>query len=140
MTMKRIIAAMAACFVLLSAGRYLIHSVWLADAYLETISVWRPEDSMLSHLWILYVANLVLAVAAVLIYVRGVEPKPWLGQGLRFGLLLALVTAVPQSLVEFVVYPIPHMLAMRWIIGEGALAVLLGVLAAAICRAEPELD
>jgi hypothetical protein len=140
MTMKRIIAAMAACFVLLSAGRYLIHSVWLADAYLETISVWRPQDSMLSHLWILYVANLVLAVAAVLIYVRGVEPKPWLGQGLRFGILLALVTAVPQSLVEFVVYPIPHMLAIQWIIGEGALAVLLGVLAAAICKPEPELD
>jgi hypothetical protein len=140
MTMKRIIAAMAACFVLLSAGRYLIHNVWLADDYLETISVWRPQDSMLSHLWILYVANLVLAVAAVLIYVRGVEPKPWLGQGLRFGILLALVTAVPQSLVEFVVYPIPHMLAIRWIIGEGALAVLLGALAAAICKPEPELD
>jgi hypothetical protein len=137
MPMKRIILAIAACFVLLSAGRYLIHDVWLADTYLETAAVWRDQESMLSHLWVLYVANLILAGAAVLIYIRGVEPKPWLGQGIRFGILLALVTAVPQSLVEWVVLPVPYQLALRWIIGEGVLAVLAGVLAAVICQPVP---
>jgi hypothetical protein len=138
MPMKRIILAIAACFVLLSAGRYLIHNVWLADVYLETGAVWRDQESMLSHLWVLYVANLILAGAAVLIYIRGIEPKPWLGQGIRFGILLALVTAVPQSLVEWVVLPVPYQLALRWIIGEGVLAVLAGVLAAVICQPEPD--
>ena len=65
--------------------------------------------------------------------------KGWgtrLGQGIRFGILLALVTAVPQSMVEFFTYPIPAALAVDWIIGEGLLAVLLGVIVAAICRAQ----
>lgn len=138
MAMKKTVLAILACFVLLSAGGYLIHDVWLAEAYLDTISVWRPQESMLSHLWAVYVANLILAGAGVLIYVRGIESKPWLGQGIRFGILLAAVTAVPQSLVQWVVLPIPYRLALEWIAGEGVLAVLVGVLAAAICRPEPE--
>lgn len=136
MPIKRIIAAIAACFVLLSAGGYLIHDVWLANAYVETLAVWRPQESMLSHLWAVYVANLILAGAAVLIYSRGVESKPWLGQGFRFGILLALVTAVPQSLIQWVVLPVPYQLAAQWIVGESVLAVLVGILAAAICRPE----
>lgn len=136
MPIKRIIAAIAACFVLLSAGGYLIHDVWLANAYVETLAVWRPQESMLSHLWGVYVANLILAGAAVLIYSRGVESKPWLGQGFRFGILLALVTAVPQSLIQWVVLPVPYQLAAQWIVGESVLAVLVGILAAAICRPE----
>ena len=75
-----------------------------------------------------------LCCRSSLIYVRGIEPKPWLGQGIRFGILLAMVTAVPQSMVEFFTYPIPAALAVDWIIGEGLLALLLGVIVAAICR------
>ena len=138
MAINRIIPAIVACFVLLSAGGYLIHDVWLADAYLETIAIWRPQDSMLTHLWAAYVANLILAAAAVLIYTRGVESKPWLGQGIRFGILLALVTAVPQSLVQWVVLPVSYRLAAQWIVGEGLLAVLVGILVAAVCRPQPE--
>jgi antibiotic biosynthesis monooxygenase (ABM) superfamily enzyme len=93
---------------------------------------------MLTHLWAAYVANLILAAAAVLIYTRGVESKPWLGQGIRFGILLALVTAVPQSLVQWVVLPVSYRLAAQWIVGEGLLAVLVGILVAAVCRPQPE--
>ncbi len=134
MAMKKTIGAIVAGFVLLVAGRYLIHSVLLASTYRESDGLWRAEPDMMHRLWIMHVANLLFAVAAVLIYNRGIEPKPWLGQGIRFGILLALATAVPQSLIEYVVYPIHHQLALHWIIGEGGLAVLLGVLIAAICR------
>lgn len=134
MGIKRIVSAIVACFVLLSAGRYLIHGVWLADAYLETIAVWRVQEGAFGHLGFLYIANLIEAAAAVLIYVRGVEARLWLGQGLRFGILLALVAAVPQSIIAWVVLPVPYRLAAQWIVGEGVLAILVGVLAAAICR------
>jgi hypothetical protein len=136
MAMKKI-GAIVAAFVLLGAGRYLLHSVLLKGAYMATSSVWRTPEAMMHRMWALQLANLLFAVAAVLIYVRGIEPKPWLGQGLRFGILLALATAVPQSLTEYGVYPIPHTLALHWILGEGVLAVLVGVLVAAICRPKP---
>jgi len=70
----------------------------------------------------------------VMIYVRGVEAKSWVGQGIRFGILLALVGVIPQSLIEYAVYPLPHMLAEKWIIGEGGLAVLMSLLIAMICQ------
>ena len=140
MGIKRMILAIVACFLLLSAGRYLIHEVWLNDAYLQTIAIWRVQEGLFGHQWVLLVANLVMAAAAVLIYSRGIEPKPSLGQGLRFGILLALVTAVPESMNAWVVLPIPYRLAAQWIVGEGVLAVLVGLLIAAICRPEREVE
>jgi len=134
MNIKRTIGATLAGFVLLGGGRYLIHSVLLMGEYMKTPSLWRTQTGMLHHMWAIQLANFIFALAAVLIYNRGVESKPWLGQGIRFGILLALVTAVPQSLVEYFTYPVAHMLAIHWIILEGALAVLLGIVVAAICR------
>src|SRR5215467_3940624 len=132
--MAKKIGAIVAAFVLLGAGHYLLHGVLLKNDYLSTASVWRTPEAMMQRMWAFHVADFALALAAVLIYVRGIEPKPWLGQGIRFGILLALATAVPQSLTEYGVYPIPHTMVLHWIIGEGILAVLLGVLIAAICR------
>src|SRR5579871_4682049 len=127
MSTKKIVLAVIASFVLLGAGRYLIHSIWLMGSYMEHPNLWRTQEAMLHHLWALYLANFLFALAAVLIYVRGIEAKPWLGQGIRFGILLALVSTVPQSLVEYFTYPIAHILAVQWIIGEGGLAVLMGI-------------
>jgi hypothetical protein len=132
--MKKTIMAILAGFVLISAGRFLIHNLWLAQEYARSSDVWRLPAEFVHRVWILYVANFVFVLAAALIYVRGVESKPWLGQGIRFGVLLALVAAVPNSLIQYAVYPVPHQLALHWILGEGALAVLLGVLLAAICQ------
>jgi hypothetical protein len=132
--MKRTIAAVAAGFAVLAGGRYLIHSVWLAQDYLNNTNLWRPQDQMLKVLWVIYLANFLFALGATLVYARGVESKPWLGQGLRFGVLLALVTGIPQSLIEYTVYSIPSELTIKWIIGEGGLAVLLGVVIAAIIK------
>src|SRR5216684_4993694 len=137
MPMKKTIGAIVAGFVLLFAGRYLLHSVLLKSAYMQSSDVWRTPEAMMHRMWAAQLANFIFAVAAVLIYVRGIEQKPWLGQGIRFGVLLALATAVPQSLIEYFVYPIHHELALHWIIGEGGLAVLLGVLIAAICQPKP---
>ena len=134
--MKKVGAILAA-FILMAAGRYLIHEVWLAREYAIYSNLWRTQTAMMQRLWTAQLANLIFAAAAVLIYIRGIENKPWVGQGFRFGILLALATAVPQSLVEYFTYPIPHMLALRWIIGEGGLAVAFGLVVAAICRPKP---
>jgi len=134
MAMKKTIGAIVASFILLSAGGYLIHNVWLAQDYLQHSELWRSQDAMLHRLLHIYIANLIFSIGAVLIYVRGVEAKPWVGQGIRFGILLALVTAVPQSLVEYVVYPLPHQLVLKWIIGGSLLTIVVGLGIAAICR------
>ncbi len=48
-------------------------------------------------LWIC-LAYLSFAVGSVIVYAKGVENKPWLGQGIRFGILMWLILAVPSFL------------------------------------------
>jgi hypothetical protein len=65
--------------------------------------------------------------------VRGVEARQWIGQGVRFGILMALVTVIPNSLVQYVVYPLPHELVLKWMIGGGLLTLIVALVIAAIC-------
>lgn len=134
MPMKKIIGAIVLSFVVISVGQYLIHNVWLHSDYMASKDVWRTPEAMQARIWAFPLSALSIAVAAVLIYVRGVEAKPWAGQGIHFGVLVGLLTALPQSLVEYAVYPIHHQLALKWIVGEGLLAIVLGLVIAAICR------
>jgi hypothetical protein len=137
MSMKRTVGAIVAAFLLMAAGRYVIHGVWLARDYATYSHLWRTQTAMMQRLWISQLADLILATAAVLIYIPGIGKRPWASQGFRFGVLLALATAIPQSLTEYFTYPVSKGLALRWIVGEGALTVALGLLVAAICRPEP---
>jgi hypothetical protein len=38
---------------------------------------------------------------------RGVEAKPWVAQGERFGIAVALLTVWPTYLIYYVVQPMP---------------------------------
>jgi hypothetical protein len=134
MALKKTIGAIVVSFILLSVGGYLIHNVWLAQDYRAHSDLWRSQDAMLHRLLHIYIANLIFSIGAVLIYARGVEAKPWVGQGIRFGILLALVTVIPNSLVEYFVYPLPYQLVLKWMIGGGLLSIVVGLGIAAICQ------
>ena len=43
--------------------------------------------------------------ALVWIYCRGKEPRPFVGQGLRFGLGIALVGVIPLHLIHYAIQP-----------------------------------
>ena len=132
--MKQKIIAIVAGFILQMAGLFLIHSVWLKQDYLNTASLWRPQEAAMSRGWAMLLAVLIYVIGAVWIYAEGVKPKPWIGQGIRFGILLALVVVVYGSLSGWVILPLPHMLVVKWIIGEGLLSIVFGLVIAAICQ------
>ena len=46
-------------------------------------------------------AHVMMAGAFTWIYARGVENKPWLGQGLRFGLAVAFLAVIPLYLIYY---------------------------------------
>jgi len=134
MDMKKRLAAIVAGYIVELGGMFLIHSVWLKQDYMDTAGLWRTQDAMMHRMWIMIVADLLFAIGAVLIYERGVEQKSWVGQGIRFGILLAIVSTVFGSLGAYVFIPMPHMLAAKWIIGEGILCIVLGLVIAVICQ------
>jgi hypothetical protein len=72
----------------------------------------------------------IFAAALVWIYQRGNEARPWLAQGLRFGLAIALLTAVPTYLIYYVVQPLPGNMVVMQIAYESILLLVLGVVIA----------
>lgn len=135
--MKKVIGAIVAGFVVQLGGLFLIHSVILKQDYVDTGSVWRSYEAQTARIWAMLLAVLIYVIGAVLIYLRGVAAKPWVGQGIRFGILMALVSVVYGSLSGWVIMPIPHMLAVKWIVYESILSVVFGLVVGAICQPKP---
>jgi hypothetical protein len=83
--MKRMIFAVVVGFVVQLGGLFLIHSVLLKQDYLNTAAVWRPREAQVMRVWAMLLAVFIYVIGAVLVYLRGVERKPWIGQRIRFG-------------------------------------------------------
>jgi len=128
------IFAMIAGFVVQLAGLFAIHGVWLKEDYVDTAATWRTLEAQQARVWAMILSTAVYIVGAVLIYARGREAKNWIGQGVRFGILLALVSVVYGSLSGWVILPVPHQLVVKWMVGESLLAVTLGLVIARICQ------
>jgi hypothetical protein len=79
-------------------------------------------------------AHVLLSGAFAWIYSRGVEAKPWLGQGIRFGIVISLLTIVPTYIIYYVVQPMPVDLVIKQIAFDGIWMILLGVVVAFVYR------
>jgi len=76
-------------------------------------------------------AHALLAGSFVWIYIRGREAgRPWIGQGVRFGIAVALLTVVPTYMIYSVVQPTPAELALKQGLFDGALLLLLRIVVA----------
>jgi hypothetical protein len=80
------------------------------------------------------VANVLFSLALAWIYAQGVNDRPWLGQGIRFGAGLWLLTAVPGYLTYYAVQPWPEAVICKSIGFDLVRLLVLGVVAAAIYR------
>ncbi len=132
---KKFLIAWLVLFIVYMAGGIVVHGVLLADDYAAT-GMMRPEaESQAMMGWMLF-AHVLMAGAFTWIYARGVENKPWLGQGLRFGLAVALLCVVPIYIIYYVVQPIPGELAAKQIVFDTILTLILGAVVAFIYRGQ----
>jgi hypothetical protein len=79
-------------------------------------------------------AYLSTAVAFTWIYTKGKEPKPWLAQGVRFGIAVAFLMTIPIYLIYYVVMPFPLSLVIKQIIYDTISVVILGAVVAWLNR------
>jgi drug/metabolite transporter (DMT)-like permease len=113
-------------------GGMVVHGMLLGADYTALAGkLFRtPEDSQ-QYFPLMILAHVILSAAFVWIYARGHEPaRPWLGQGLRFGIAVALLTVVPTYIIYFCVQPTPANLVVKQIVFDGAWMILLGILVA----------
>jgi hypothetical protein len=123
-------------FVVWMIGSFIVHGVLLHDDYAKLPNLFRPEADAQQYFPLMILAHVIMAGAFVWIYARGVEARPWLGQGIRFGIGIALLTVVPTYTIYYVVQPMPGIHVVKQIVFDGALLLVLGAVVAFLYRNE----
>lgn len=131
---KQFCIAWLVIFVAWMAGSFVVHGMLLHPDYLKLPQLFRPEADAQNYFHFMLLAHVILAGAFVWIFARGAEAKPWLGQGLRFGVAVALLTIVPTYMIYYAVQPMPGAMVAKQILGDGALILILGVIVAFLYR------
>jgi hypothetical protein len=131
---KKFFIAWIVLFIAWMLGSFVVHGVLLHDDYMRLSNLFRTEADAQQHFPLMILAHVILSGAFVWIYSRGVEAAPWLPQGLRFGLAVALLTIVPTYMIYYVVQPMPGMTVVKQIVFDGIMILILGVVVAFMYR------
>lgn len=134
---KKYVIAWIVVFVAWFLGSYLVHGVLMHDDYMNVSTLFRPQNEAGDRFPLMILAHVIMSGAFTWIYMRGREGKPWLAQGVRFGVAVALLTVVPTYMIYYVVQPMPAGMAVKQIVFDGVLIVLLGILVAWMTRNAP---
>src|SRR4051812_42006498 len=135
---KRFLIAWVVVVIAWFMGSFVVHGVLLHADYLALPNLFRTEADSQAYFPYMILAHVILSGAFVWIYARGVEAKPWLPQGLRFGGAVALLTVVPTYMIYYVVQPMPGATVVKQIVFDGILIVLLGAVVAFMPRSPPQ--
>jgi hypothetical protein len=134
--MKKLALATVAAYIVLMLTNYLIHSVLLMSDYAAIPESHRNAAGMMHRFWAMLIGQFIFTAMFVYIYTRGAERKPWLVQGIRYGIIMTFMTVVPYSLSDYVVYIVPYQLVIKWMVLGGIELIILGMVVAGICRKE----
>lgn len=127
---KKFLVSWTIVFVLWMVGSFVVHGVLLNDMYGQLPNLFRTETETQSLFHYMVIAHVMMAGAFVWIYRRGREDKPWLVQGLRYGLAIAVLATIPTYMIYYVVQPIPESLSIAQAVGGSVIVVILGAVVA----------
>jgi len=133
MNLKKYMIAVLVVYVAYSGLAFILHNIILEDDYAPLVgTLLRSVSEFGLRAPLLYLGNLIFALAFCALYTFGYEPrKNWLDQGLRYGLLMGTLLA-PIAITQYVVYPIAGLLVVKWILFGYFQALVSGVALAAL--------
>lgn len=131
---KKFFIAWIVLFIAWMAGSFLVHAVLLKADYMQMAKLFRTEAESGPYFPFMLLAHVIMAGAFAWIYARGREAKPWLAQGVRYGVAVALLTIVPTYLIYYAVQPMPGAIVAKQIVFDGILVVVLGIIVAWLYR------
>jgi hypothetical protein len=131
MNWKKLLIAFVVVFVVMQILSFIIHELILGASYQELSDLWRPD--MDSKMWIMWITGPVFAFFFVFIFVRGFENKGVL-EGVRYGLIIACFCSIPQIYGQYMVYDLPYMLVLQWVIYDFITLVIMGIAAALVYK------
>ena len=124
-------------FVLGMVLGMVVHGMLLKPDYDQVRQLFRSETEAQAKFPWMILAHIVYSGAFVWIYSRGIEAKPWLAQGARFGIAVALLVTVPMFLIYYAIQPMPGATVVKQICLDTIACVILGMATAWVYRNEP---
>lgn len=125
---KKFLVSVVVIFVLSMGLGFLVHGVLLNPAYtqLQGLLFRTPQDAEAYFPYML-LAHVLISFGFVWIYQRGKEDKPFLGQGIRYGLAVAVLMTIPMYLIYYAVQPMPPALVYKQIVFDTLGVLLMGI-------------
>ena len=127
MNTKRLIIAIVAGFLFYFGSDFLVHGVWMVSDYKATASLWRPDSEMTARMPWMMLAHLLYVVAFVILWAQGFAARACPKCAVLFGLFMGLFLQ-SNTLISYVVSPLPPVIAIKWFVAGLLQAVLLGII------------
>ena len=133
--LKKYVVPTITVFIVITIYNMVFHGMFMEKLYLENSHFFRPHDVICKHKYLMWIANLIYSFAFCYIYSKGHEKKEdTLGQGLRYGLWITLLIWVPDTIINYSVYPFPKDLQIGWLMGYTIQSLIAGVTLALIYK------
>ena len=131
---KKFIIAWFVLFLAWFLGSFVVHGVLLRSDYMQLTSLFRAEGDQQKYFPLMILAHVILSGASRLDLCARRRSEAVDGQGVRFGIAVALLTVVPTYMIYFVVQPMPGEVVIKQILYDGVLTVILGTIVAWLYR------
>jgi hypothetical protein len=132
---KRFLLSVVALFVVSMVLGFVVHGLLLGAEYQKlTPNLFRAEQDSQAHFGAMLLAHVFIAVGFTWVYRAGRNDRPWLGQGVRFGIAVAVLATIPGYLIYYAVQPMPLELVVKQVVFDTIAMILMGITAAAVNR------
>jgi hypothetical protein len=133
---KRFWISVVVMFVVSMGLGFVVHELLLGADYRALPGMFRPAPDAEQQFGYMIAAHVLIAVGFTWIYRQGREAgKSVLGQGLRFGAAVAVLSNVPGYMIYHAVQPLPLDLMIKQICFDVPAVLVMGVVVAAINQA-----
>lgn len=136
MNLKRLLLAVVTGFVFIFVSDILVHGVWLVGDYKATMQLWRPDAEMNARMPWMMAGQFLVATAFVVLWAVGFAERAKLSCAVKFGLFMGLFFQ-GNTLITYVVTPLPGALAAKWFVAGVGQSVLLGLVTFAVYKPLP---
>jgi membrane protease YdiL (CAAX protease family) len=112
---------------------FVVHGMLLHGDYAQLPNLLRTETEAQGYFaWMLF-AHVLMGFGFTWVYLKGREAgKPAVGQGLRFGIAIAVLMTIPMYLIYYAVQPWPGAVVVKQIVFDVIGLLVMGVVVALI--------
>jgi uncharacterized BrkB/YihY/UPF0761 family membrane protein len=129
----KFIISVVVLFIASMGFGFVVHGTLLGEQYAQLPGLYRSMEDSQNYFGYMIAAHVLIAIGLTWIYRMGHKPDlPWLGQGVRFGLAIAVVSTIPLYMIYYAVQNSPQELAMMQIAYDVPAVVVMGIIAAFI--------